>query len=190
MLIDKFIPNIIEKTIYDINFSDIYASGKRYILTDLDNTIIPYDLDFPNEKIKKWFDELNNLGFKVLIVSNNHKERVSKFANSIGADYIYSAKKPLKFGLKKALKIIKNKYHNELKLDDIKKKTITLGDQLMTDVFGSNRIKIDSILVHPIKKKSEHWYTKVNRKLEQHVIKKIKKKYPNIYKEIKEKHEY
>ena len=49
--------------------------------------------------------------------------------------------------------------------------------------------KIDVILVKPIKKKSEKWYTKINRKFEQRVIKVMKKKNPIMYKEIVEKHE-
>ena len=73
---------------------------------------------------------------------------------------------------------------------ELKDKVITLGDQLMTDIFGSSRMKLDSILVHPIKKKSEHWYTRLNRRMEKFVVSRIKKKYPMVFKELEEKHEY
>ena len=44
MNINKFIPLMCEKTIFDIDYIKLYESGKRYILIDLDNTIIPYDI--------------------------------------------------------------------------------------------------------------------------------------------------
>ena len=90
-------------------------------------------------------------------------------------------KKPLKCGLRKALKYLDVKNKNEV---------ISVGDQLMTDVLGSKRSNIDCILVKPLKKSNEKWYTKLNRKNEKHVLKRIKKFNEQIYREIEEKHEY
>lgn len=180
MNINKFIPLMCEKTIFDINYNKLYESGKRYILTDLDNTIIPYDISMPDEKIQKYFEELKKIGFTILIISNNKEARIKNFANAVNVDYVYSAKKPLKGGFKKAYKKIGKVNKSEI---------VAIGDQIITDVFGANRFKIDVILVKPIKKKSEKWYTKFNRKLENKVIKIMKKKNPDVYKEIMDKHE-
>ncbi len=182
MNINKFIPLICEKTIFDIDYIKLYESGKRYILTDLDNTIIPYDISMPDEKIKSFFEELKKIGFKIIIISNNKEYRIKPFSEAVDVDYVCSAKKPLKCGLKKAYKKLGNKVD--------KQEIVAIGDQIITDVYGARRFKIDVILVHPIKKKSEKWYTKFNRKLENKVIKIIKKKNPEMYKEIMEKHEY
>lgn len=179
--IKKFIPTIIVKTIYDIDFTTLYAQGKRFILFDLDNTLIPYDEDFADEKLKELITELKNIGFTIMVVSNNHNKRVSDFCNDVNIKCITMAAKPLKKGFKKALR--------ELNVKN-KKEVITVGDQLMTDVLGSNRCKIDSILVHPIKKGIEKWYTKNNRKMEKSVLKRLKKYDINIYKQIEENHEY
>lgn len=180
MNIRKFIPLMCEKTIFDIDYNKLYESGKKYILTDLDNTIIPYDISMPDEKIKDYFENLKKIGFEIIIISNNKKHRIQPFAEEVDVNYVYSAKKPLKFGLKKAHKKLNKVNKNEI---------VAIGDQIVTDVFGANRFKIDVILVKPIKKKSEKWYTKFNRKLEQKVIKIMKKKNPIMYKEIMEKHE-
>ena len=51
----------------------------------------------------------------------------------------------------------------------------------MTDIFGANRSKINSILVKPIDKLTDILPTRINRRLELHYLKKIKKKYPDIY---------
>ncbi len=180
MNINKFIPLMCEKTIFDINYNKLYESGKRYILTDLDNTIIPYDISMPDEKIQKYFEDLKQIGFTIIIISNNKEPRIKNFANAVNVDYVYSAKKPLKGGFKKAYKKICKVNKSEI---------VAIGDQIITDVFGANRFKIDVILVKPIKKKSEKWYTKFNRKLENKVIKIMKKKNPDVYKEIMDKHE-
>ena len=52
------------------------------------------------------------------------------------------------------------------------------------------KYSIDCVLVKPLKKSNEKWYTKLNRKMEKHVLKRIKKYDENIYKEIEAKHEY
>lgn len=189
-MIKKFIPSIIENTIYDIDFKAIYDSGKRFILCDLDNTLIPYDMSLADEVLKAKLADIQNIGLNIIIVSNNHKARVRSFSNDLGLVSFYSALKPLSSGLKKALKYIKNTYYKTEKIKDIKKYVITLGDQLMTDVFASSRLKLDSILVRPIKKKSEKWYTRFNRRMEKMVLKRMSKKYPKVYEEINEKHEY
>ena len=61
---------------------------------------------------------------------------------------------------------------------------IAVGDQLMTDVLGGNRFGIDVILVRPVKKKSEIWYTKLNRLNERQVLNGLKRRYPDVYQKI------
>lgn len=179
--IKTFIPTIIVKSIYDIDFVKLYASGKKYILFDLDNTLIPYDKNFADDKLKIFLNGLKNQGFKMMIVSNNHNKRVTDFCKDVDIPCINSARKPFKNGFKRALKA--------MNVND-KKEVISIGDQLMTDILGSNRFHIDSILVRPIKKSNERWYTRNNRKMEKSVLKRLKKYDEQIYKLIEENHEY
>ena len=179
--VTKFIPKIVEKTVYDIDFNKLYEEGKRYILFDLDNTLLPYDVPFADEKLSNLLTNLKQLGFKILILSNNSNQRVTDFCNDVDLPCITKAKKPLKNGYKQALKKLSCTNKEEV---------ISVGDQMMTDILGSNRSNIESILVKPLKKSNEKWYTKLNRKSEKHAIKRIKKYNYNIYKEIEEKHEY
>ena len=189
-MVKKFIPTLIEKSLYDIDFNALLKDGKRFILSDLDNTLIPYDLEYANDSLKSKIKEIQDLGFILIIVSNNRKARVHKFSHDLGLKCFHSALKPLNSGLGKALKYIKRTYLKDKKIKEVKKCTITIGDQLMTDILASNLINLDSILVRPIKKKSEKWYTKLNRVYERFVIKRIKKKAYKVYEEIQAKHEY
>ena len=172
----KFVPSLYVNTVFDIDYNKLYEAGIRLILTDLDNTLISYKEANADLKLLNWIKERKEEGFEVIIVSNNSdKERVSSFANQLDISSISVAMKPLKRGVKKALKLASRKY----KSDEV----VCIGDQLMTDVFSANRMNFSSVLVKAIDRKTEKWTTRFNRKLELHVIKKIRKKYPNLYEE-------
>ena len=119
---------------------------------------------------------LIDMGFNVLLMSNNHKKRLETVGKFLGIDYIYSAKKPLKFGYHKAFK----KYP-----DMLCENFVAIGDQIITDVFGCSRVDIDCILVKPILMENEHWYTKLNRITERKIINSFKKKDPVMYTKIR-----
>lgn len=181
MNINKYTPTSVYKTIFDIDYNELYAQGKRYILTDLDNTLASYDVIYATEEVINWFNNLKEIGFTVLIISNNNKKRIKTFLNGLEIPFVSRALKPLKKGFKKALKIL-NFYEKD--------KMISIGDQIVTDVCGANKFGIDSILVKPIKRKTEKWYTKLfNRRIQNRAIKKMKIKNPRMYEEIMIKHE-
>ena len=176
-MIKKLIPTYYYNSIYDIDFNQLYESGKRLILTDLDNTLISYKESMPKDDLKSLINNLKNIGFEIIIVSNSNKGiRAKKFAEILDIKYTKLSLKPLKRGINKAIKKLASKKY-------LKSEIILFGDQLMTDIFGANRAKIDSILVKPIDKLTDILPTRINRKLEIHFLKKIKKKLPNLYKE-------
>ncbi|HKM29150.1 MAG TPA: HAD family hydrolase [Bacilli bacterium] len=165
----SFLPYDCYKTIFDINYTKLYDLGKRVILIDIDNTIIPYDLDLPEKQHLTLINNIKTTGFQVIFISNNHYERVQKIALACDVNYVYSAYKPFRKGFKKALKMVNYQDKSEI---------ITIGDQVVTDILGSNLYQLDAILVKPIKKKNERWFTKLNRIAEKRIIKRMMKKYP------------
>lgn len=168
----KFIPNEFHKTFFDIDFKTLYKSGYRLILTDLDNTLISYDEDTPTNKILTKVKELVDLGFEIRLISNNIPKRIETFVKDTDLIGFANARKPLLIGMKKAFK--------SSTITD-KSEVIIIGDQLMTDVWAANRFNAYSVLVNPIKKKTERWYTRFNRRIEVKMLKKIEKNYPNRY---------
>lgn len=173
---NKFIPNEFHDTFFDIDFNDLYQKGYRVILTDLDNTLITYDELVPSKKVIDKLNELKGIGFEVAIISNNHPPRINKFLKDIDFVGIGNARKPLTVGIRKVLKKLSKNYKKE--------ETIIIGDQLMTDIYGANRFNSYSILVNPIKRKTEKWYTKINRKIEIRMLEKIKNKELIKYNEL------
>lgn len=170
----KFIPTKYVTNIYEINYDELHKQGIKALFFDLDNTIIPYDI----EQIQKQeIDFLHSLEskFKIVIVSNSRLKRVSTATQNLNLPFVKFARKPLKVGFKKALKIVNLKPHE----------VAIIGDQLMTDIYGGNKMKFaETIFVQPIKKKSDTFTTRINRKLEKKVINKIKKKDFQKYEEV------
>lgn len=171
-----FIPKEFHETFFDIDFDKLYEQGIRLILTDLDNTLISYQEDIMTQKIIDKFDHLIDQGFEVIIISNNRAERVEKFVRGTKILGIGSARKPFFKGIRKALSMASETYYDD--------QICLIGDQLVTDIYLSNRFGIYGVLVNPIARKTEKFYTKMNRRLEERMLKKIARKHPGIFKEL------
>lgn len=138
----------------------------RALLLDIDNTLAPYELPEPTEEILAWFQSLWDAGIKTAFVSNNHKERVSRFNEKIGIAAFPRAKKPLRCGTKRAIAA----------LGVPKEECAIMGDQIFTDVWAGRRIGIRTILVPPIRDRRDI-FTAGKRLLERPILKYyIKKK--------------
>lgn len=162
----KFIPTYCAMSVYDIDFNKLYESGKRIILTDLDNTLISYKENQADQKLIDLGIFLRNIGYKIFIISNNNNNRILEFSKTFVIDgYLSKANKP---NPKKINLFIKE---NELKKEEI----IYLGDQLVTDISGANNASLDSVFVSTIDISSQKWYTKINRLRENIIIKNIRK---------------
>lgn len=174
---NKYLPTSLAMSVYDIDFVTLYAEGKKVILFDLDNTIASYEDTKPTTKQIALNEMLRKIGYKIYIVSNNHEKRVKEFTNAFYVDgYLVLARKPFTNRINKFIK------KNNL----IKEEIIMVGDQLLTDIACANKLSVTSILVKSISRKTEKWYTKINRLREKKVIKKLSKIDLNKAKKIQE----
>lgn len=157
---DNFIPDMYLKSIYDIDYENLKSRGIKCILFDLDNTIAPVNVPVPDKEIKDLFSDLALLGFKVIILSNSSKSRVEPFKEKLNVDSSFYSMKPMKKKYKKIVNIYGFK-DNEI---------ACVGDQLLTDVLGANRMGFLSILVNPIST-IDLIGTKINRVFERQIFK-------------------
>lgn len=163
-MLEKFVPDIYQKSIYDINYDTLGKRGIKCLIFDLDNTLVPVTVKKPTKKVSDLFEDLKRKGFKLIIVSNSPKKRVAPFKDYLCTDSAYFSFKPLK-----------RKYNKILKSYNYKKEEIAcIGDQLLTDIWGANRMDFLSILVNPIGK-TDFTLTKLNRFVETSIYDKLKK---------------
>ena len=157
-----FYPKGYFNKVSEITLEYLKENNIKGLILDVDNTLIDYYKNMSEETIN-WANKLKQNGIKMCILSNsNKKEKVKEVAGQLGLEYSYFGMIPLKRGFKKAKKML-NLENNEI---------AAVGDQIFTDVIGSNRMKMFSILVEPIEEK-DIFITLLKRPIENY----IKKKY-------------
>lgn len=153
-------PTVFVDTVFDIDLKTLKDSGIKAFIFDIDNTLAPYADPVPDEKTATWLKELQDMGFGVFFASNNDAERVRRFAESVDIPYKAKALKPLGIYLKKACR----------SMGVTPKETALVGDQLFTDVWGGNWLKMYTILVKPISE-VEDSFVKFKRRFERRILK-------------------
>ena len=140
----RIFPYALCKSTYDIDYSYLWDRGYRGIIFDIDNTLVEHNQP-ATEKAVALFKKLADIGFRTAVVSNNKEPRVRLFAEATGCEYVYKAGKPKAGGYFKAMK----------KMGTDRSNTFSVGDQLITDIWGANNAGIKSIMVHRIARHEE-----------------------------------
>ena len=102
MLLELFYPDHEIDSAYSIDYAALYKDGKRAVIFDVDNTLVPHGAP-ADDRAKKLFSMLHGLGYHTLLLSNNKEPRVKPFSNAVGSTYIYKAGKPGRAGYEKAM---------------------------------------------------------------------------------------
>ena len=162
---EKYVPDIYQKSIYAINYDALLSRGIKCLLIDLDNTIAPITEKVPNEQVKELFAELKAKGFKIIIFSNNHKFRVRPFKDGLVVDCCAFARKPRP-----------DKFLRVMDLYGYSVSEVAIiGDSIVDDIAGGNGVGITTILVNPIGKR-EFLFAKIRRWRENRLVKKMRDK--------------
>ncbi len=164
-MIDKFVPDMHAQSIYRIDYESLKKKKIKLLIFDLDNTIAPANIDLPSKEAINLMYDLKDMGFKIVLMTNSTRKRVEAFKNTLEIDTCASSKKPLSKNYKKILKLYKVE----------PEEVAAIGDQLLTDVLGANRMGLTSILVNPVSK-YDLKVTKLNRHIENKLFKMMEKR--------------
>ena len=141
-------PNYMFGSYREVTPAFLESIGVRALLIDIDNTLAPYEQAEPDERIASWFADLRAHGISASLVSNNHAPRVELFNRTLGLPAYPDAGKPKRAPLELAMK----------NMGVTQKETAMLGDQLLTDAYAGNHIGLVSIIVPPIKDKTNLFF--------------------------------
>lgn len=158
-MLNLFLPDKHVDSIFDIQPEFLKRKSKKGIIIDLDNTLVPWNVEHATEKVIQWLQQMDEANIKVTIFSNNKQERVTTFAEPLGTPFIYKARKPLRHGFEKA------REQMQIRQDE----AVVIGDQLLTDILGGNLVGFYTILVVPIVQ-SDAPITKFNRNMERLIL--------------------
>ena len=159
-------PDLILPTYRDVTPDLCRSLGIRAILSDIDNTLAPYEQPQSDEHIRTWLRELNEAGICVALISNNHADRVELFNADLGLIAYPDAGKPFGKYLRRAMAELGSDPSN----------TAMLGDQLLTDALAGHLLRLKVLVVPPIRDKRTA-FVRFKRRLERPVIRRYYKKH-------------
>lgn len=162
-MIEKFFPDIIVDKVENLGMNYLRENDIKALIIDIYNTICEWKTG-PTDSVKAWIDMMKNNGIKLCLVSNNKRYRVEKVSKTIGISAIHGAKKPLKGAFLSAVKL----------MNVSPEACAVVGDQVFTDIYGGNRLNMNTIYVKPICKK-DYLFVRMKRFFEKFVLYKFKR---------------
>ncbi|MCF7890818.1 YqeG family HAD IIIA-type phosphatase [Candidatus Bipolaricaulota bacterium] len=148
-----FFPDERATTVEDVDYQKLIDSGIKAVIFDLDNTIARWGDERLAEEIIDLFERLTSMGLKVGILSNSRNEVIEDFVIDLPFPHLFNANKPSRKGFRSILE----------ELDVSPQEAAMIGDQLLTDVLGANRLNMFTVRVEPIDPEMEYRFTKLNR---------------------------
>lgn len=145
-------PDLVINSLSEINLANYKKLAMRGIIIDLDNTIVPWNLDCITAEADLFLREALSLEYKICLLSNARRKRTENIARQYDIYYVSSAFKPRRKAFQRALQLIGHSADQVL----------VIGDQVFTDVLGGNRAGCYTILAPALSKK-EFVGTKVFR---------------------------
>lgn len=137
----SLIPTHVCGSIYDVDWPALAKEGVKLVLADLDNTLIPYSRSLPDDALRAWKQELEELGLTLFVLSNSRRShRCPNFCEALGVPFRRHSGKPSTKGFVETM----DRY------GVTPAQTVMLGDQIFTDTLGANRAGVRVWLVKPI----------------------------------------
>lgn len=163
-MLARLMPDFFFDTFDEVTAEFLKKEGIRFLLTDIDNTLAPYEEPVPNDRVLAWAKAMRACGVTVILVSNNKKERVERFNRELGLLAFSDCHKPSARRLRRIA----------LEAGAVLTETATLGDQLFTDVWGARGLGVRAILVPPIRDKKTLFF-RFKRQMEKPILRKYHK---------------
>lgn len=144
----RFIPDVYQEDIYQIDYQRLWDRGIRLLSFDIDDTIRDsgvnkiegYLLDGVRmpESAVAMFHELKKFGFTLALLSNTKESIVSDTCEQLGANwYIAQAQKPHSQNFEKLL--------DHFGVD--RSRAAHVGNSMIDDIYGGNHVGVTTCLV-------------------------------------------
>jgi HAD superfamily phosphatase (TIGR01668 family) len=134
------VPTIMVGSIFDLRPEDLHKRDIKLLFLDLDNTMSPYHIDEPTQRLRDWVQSLKDSGIEPFILSNNHGQRPAIFARALDMGFVGRAGKPFTGTLRRVL----------AEKRAAPAHCAIAGDQIYTDVLCGSRVGLTTIAVRPI----------------------------------------
>lgn len=157
------LPTAAVEHVADITPKLVSAMGACALILDVDNTLALHGSPEPFEGTVEWVQYMRSRKIRMIIVSNNSKDRVEPFAAKYGLPFLHDSFKPFPFA-----------YHLAARKMGVRSRdAVVVGDQIFTDVIGANFAFMKSILLTPVGGETSRSFA-VRRRLERPLRRRLK----------------
>lgn len=135
----KLRPTQAVNSILDLNLPQLLTQGKRVLIFDLDNTLCRRGTKALDPKVRRYLGDVQAVGFQVGILTNRRRNADAPIVQALGKflPVVSAAGKPKRRGFIRLLKT----------MDACSENAVMIGDKWWTDIWGANRMGMDSIRV-------------------------------------------
>ncbi len=117
------------------------GEGIRGLILDLDNTLTRWEESKAAPFAPQWVKSLRDAGIRMVILSNGLRDKQDTVSRALELPLVRALlPKPFAAGFVKALEVL------ELPREEV----AMVGDIVMTDIWGANRLGIRTMLVDPL----------------------------------------
>jgi HAD superfamily phosphatase (TIGR01668 family) len=140
-MLDIFRPKFTVERLETLECGMLQDAGIQAVMLDLDNTLAPYRSTEVPWEIQAWIAGLQASGLRACMVTNASTPiRIAPVADALGIPWVKQANKPLAGGFQRGMNL----------LDSTPQTTAMVGDMLLTDIYGGNRLGLFTVLVKPL----------------------------------------
>ncbi|MCL2841258.1 MAG: YqeG family HAD IIIA-type phosphatase [Defluviitaleaceae bacterium] len=155
-------PDYYYDSVFQIPYDELKKKKIRGLIFDIDNTLTPFDQKLPPAKVVALLKRLEDMGFKICLLTNNTTNRLNGFNEHLRLPGIANALKPLTRGVYQAMEKMRVKSAN----------TVIIGDQLLSDIWAGKNAGITTIMVKPITQR-DFWFVHIKRMIERVLLRKF-----------------
>jgi HAD superfamily phosphatase (TIGR01668 family) len=134
--------------------------GYDTLLLDVDNTLLTRRQRYMSLQKSTWIEQVKKQGFRVFLVSNNSsKKRVCLLCDQVQVMGTFFSLKPFTFSIRS----LAHKYGFD------PRRSVVVGDQILTDVVAGNWVGAYTVWVEPIDRRLSLLKT-IQRDFETHLL--------------------
>lgn len=160
-------PSRVVQSVHEVDANYLKTHGINAIVTDLDNTLVPWRHYEITPGVIEWLAMLEVEGIKICIASNTiHTDRLKRLADTMNIPFVERVQKPRRGGFVRAMRVMGSSAET----------TAVFGDQLFTDILAGNRLGLMTVLLRPPLSKEEFFSTQLVRYVEMAVISRLRKR--------------